>query len=343
MKNKKLHIEALRIVAIILVLLNHSDLFYTFYTNTDNGLTFGASTVISAICKINVPLFMMITGAMLLEKEESWKEIIQKRVLKIVFILLVFSFILYLLKSLVWGTYSFSIADFGTRILKKDIQVSYWYLYEYISILLVLPFIKKMVKGMDKSEFGYFFGLGVVGLVLCNILACFTGVSLPVSVFIHLDSVLYVVLGYYLEHKLREEWYRKQKCKILMGCILGTVVLVVVAICINYAMTGVYSQAVVTLLTPLQTVLVYILLKRFFMDRKISPKGAMIITWLGGCTFGIYLLEYVGQKLFLPLYLGLCEKTFGVLACGIYVSCIYLFSVLLVSVLKKVPYMQKWI
>lgn len=30
--NKKLHIEMLRIIAVVMVVLNHSDLYYTYYT-----------------------------------------------------------------------------------------------------------------------------------------------------------------------------------------------------------------------------------------------------------------------------------------------------------------------
>ena len=38
--NRKLHIEMLRIIAVVMVVLNHSDLYYTYYTNTDSVLTF---------------------------------------------------------------------------------------------------------------------------------------------------------------------------------------------------------------------------------------------------------------------------------------------------------------
>ena len=69
--NKKLHIEMLRIIAVVMVVLNHSDLYYTYYTNTDSVLTFSVSLLLSCICRINVPLFMMITGALLIPKAES--------------------------------------------------------------------------------------------------------------------------------------------------------------------------------------------------------------------------------------------------------------------------------
>ena len=51
--------------------LNHSDLYYTYYTNTDSVLTFSVSLLLSCICRINVPLFMMITGALLIPKPRA--------------------------------------------------------------------------------------------------------------------------------------------------------------------------------------------------------------------------------------------------------------------------------
>ena len=53
--NRKLHIEMLRIMAVVMVVLNHSDLYYTYYTNTDSVLTFSVSLLLSCICRINVP------------------------------------------------------------------------------------------------------------------------------------------------------------------------------------------------------------------------------------------------------------------------------------------------
>ena len=72
---KKIHIEWIRIIAIVLVVVNHSDLYYTFYTNTENEITYIVSLFISSICKANVPLFMMVTGAILLPKEEGFQQI----------------------------------------------------------------------------------------------------------------------------------------------------------------------------------------------------------------------------------------------------------------------------
>lgn len=88
--NKKLHIEMLRIIAVVMVVLNHSDLYYTYFTNTDSVLTFSVSLLLSCICRINVPLFMMITGALLIPKAESWSVIFKKRISRMLVVLVAF-------------------------------------------------------------------------------------------------------------------------------------------------------------------------------------------------------------------------------------------------------------
>ena len=93
--NRKLHIEMLRIIAVVMVVLNHSDLYYTYYTNTDSVLTFSVSLLLSCICRINVPLFMMITGALLIPKAESWSVIFKKRISRMLVVLVAFSALMY--------------------------------------------------------------------------------------------------------------------------------------------------------------------------------------------------------------------------------------------------------
>ena len=68
-KNKEVYIEVLRIVAVFLVIFNHTDGYFLYYSNTENPLTWWFSFLGSVLCRINVPLFVIISGALLLGKE----------------------------------------------------------------------------------------------------------------------------------------------------------------------------------------------------------------------------------------------------------------------------------
>ena len=337
---RKLHIEWIRIVAIIMVVLNHSDLFYTFYTNTDNAITFGSSLLISSICKINVPLFMMITGALLIPKAEDWKIILKKRVVRILIVLFVFSAIIYLLECFLWNQEVFSVIGFIDLFLKGDIQESYWYLYEYIGILLLLPMIGAMARNMDDNTMKYFVSLAMILKVGVAVINYFTGYTVQFDSFIVADSVFYVILGDYLENRIKKyEDVSNTKLVIAGLCsILFTILLVIW----DRKMSGEWHEYILSMFTPLLTISVYMLLKKQCMKLN-ENKIAKIIRFLGSCSFGVYLVERIGQRIFLKIYIWLCDKTFGVLACLIYVMSILALGFIIVGFLRKNKAVRRYI
>lgn len=64
MKKEKVYLEYLRIIACALVIYNHLS-GWTLYIITD-GIPQYIYMILSVITKINVPIFFMITGALLL-------------------------------------------------------------------------------------------------------------------------------------------------------------------------------------------------------------------------------------------------------------------------------------
>ncbi|MDE7206696.1 MAG: acyltransferase family protein, partial [Lachnospiraceae bacterium] len=76
-KRNLLHIEFIRIIAAFFVIFNHTgDKGFFIYSTYDlGGFHYWLALAISIVCKISVPLFFMISGALLLEKEYSLKTI----------------------------------------------------------------------------------------------------------------------------------------------------------------------------------------------------------------------------------------------------------------------------
>ena len=338
--NKKLHLELLRIIAIIMVVLNHSDLFYTFYTNTYNKITFWFSLLVSSVCKINVPLFMVITGILLLPKNESIKTLLKKRVLKTIIILVVFSAVIYLLECFVWQIEVFDIYSFGKKLLRAEIQESYWYLYEYVGILLMLPFLGIMARNLEKDIYQYFIIIGIILKLGVPVMNYFVNIHIPFTSFITIDSVFYILLGYYLENyitedKLEKISYVKLSVSIVF-CILFTAILVL----FHYRKNGQWSQEPLSAVVPLLVILIFILSKKI-CNLIQHEKVTEIIELLGGSVFGVYLIERIGQRVFLAMYLGLCEHTYGIIACSIYVMCILIFGFGMVLAFRSVIRFRK--
>lgn len=98
MQQRKTYIDALRIVAILGVLYNHTNRRgYCLYAFSEARICQDFYIGIATLAATAVPIFFMISGALLLPKKESLKELFQKRILRMVLVLLVFSGIQYVL------------------------------------------------------------------------------------------------------------------------------------------------------------------------------------------------------------------------------------------------------
>ena len=78
--DKKIYFELMRVIAVGLVIFNHID-GYTLY-QVSSGSAQWFYMFLTMITRINVPLFFMISGALLLRKQEEFPLVLKKRVKK---------------------------------------------------------------------------------------------------------------------------------------------------------------------------------------------------------------------------------------------------------------------
>lgn len=147
---KKYYLEAVRITAVLLVMYNHSAPFMSFATQ--HGVQYAVSFFLSLVCKAAVPLFYMVSGALLLGKNESFGELARKRILRIVAVIVIFS-LLYYMKFAVRGQASVSPIRFLLGLPFDVAFLPYWYLYSYLGILVSLPFLRPLAQNMPKNAF----------------------------------------------------------------------------------------------------------------------------------------------------------------------------------------------
>lgn len=346
MKDKKVHLEIIRLLAISLVVFNHTDGYFLYYSTTHNILTYSVSLLFSILCRINVPLFFMVTGALLLDKEESIKELYTKRVMRIAVIIVLFSAVQYVFLGIYKGEMSnLSLMDFFSLVYTGKVVESYWFLYAYLAILMMLPFLRKMAKLMTVEEFHYLFILKIVLGILFRVFGLFTGKGIGIELFILTDSVFYVLAGYYMEKRMKENFYQnrnKEMKKAEVACV-AAVILSIIIVTAMHKNTGVYLEECLTIFTPVIAITVYFMVKSICTRRKLSIRLEKIVIYAGSTVFGIYLIEKLVRRQLLPVYLYLSENTVGILACFCYVTGTLFLAFVYVSILKKIPGIRKWI
>ena len=108
---------------------------------------------VSVFDKFAVPLFLAVSGALLLNRpDEPLKTLWTKRIPRIAASLAAYSLLYYFI-LIVKPDNPFKLTSFLKAMYATNINVFIWYLYLYIAFLAVLPFLRAMVKGLDTKYF----------------------------------------------------------------------------------------------------------------------------------------------------------------------------------------------
>ncbi len=141
--------DFLKIICIILVIINHSHLYIT-----ETGFLFHLfHFILFSFSKIAVPIFIMISGALLLDKNDSFTTILKKRIPRVYFACL-FSSVIGIFFYKLNFVDTFIKVIFGGQI---DVLYFLWYIYIIIILYLLMPFIKKMINKFSKKDYMLFF------------------------------------------------------------------------------------------------------------------------------------------------------------------------------------------
>ncbi|MFR6537483.1 MAG: acyltransferase [Lachnospiraceae bacterium] len=350
MQQRKTYIDALRIVAIFGVLYNHTNRRgYYLYAFSDARICQDFYIGIATLAATAVPIFFMISGALLLPKKESLKELFQKRILKMVLVLLVFSGIQYVL-LLLEECVTFSRKAVVQAVLQDGVIPSYWFLYAYIAYLLLLPILRKVAEVMSKQDYFYLFALlllveGFLPMVLN--LAGIGGTNYFFSIPFLNPIIIYPLLGYYLEQYMKESYYNK-KTNIIVGLCMAVVVLFFIAMTqwrgLPYEEFTTYDKGLYTCsFTMLLDVGIYYFVKYFDLRKQHSMKYDQMLHSMGECAFGIYLIEQPIRERSSFIYDGLSPVIGRFPACIVWVICIFIVAYSIVAILRRIPVVRKLI
>lgn len=195
------YLEFLRILAIFGVLYSH--MYQYVISNQDlyekSKLLYLLWNSMYTISKTAVALFFMISGCLLLGKTEPIAVILRKRVLRMVVVLIVCTFVFYVAMSNDdWSQFSF--LGYLELLFGRGVG-TYWYLYTYIAWLLSLPFLRPIInKEKDNLNlFKYMIFLKIIASVIIPVIEAFSGVSANSNfdiVFVY-DIIFYSVMGFY--------------------------------------------------------------------------------------------------------------------------------------------------
>lgn len=325
MKTKKERIfyyDLLRAFAIIAVIICHVDHFFgplTTQTQVIAQLTF------HDIGDIGVPIFLMISGALLLNREyPSLPQFLKKRFVRIIYPFIFWIFLI--LWQLHYHGYN---TTFMWHVFIGEPSIT-WYFWTLIGIYLFIPVLNSFIKEYELKGAEYFLAIWFITMILKTFNAY------PLWSYFNLDMfagfIGYPVLGYYLANK-------KFKLNDKIMCILGSIILIIslaVFVYLNYTHFGLIRY--LNLPNMFMGVGLFILI--MYLDKlnafnKIKDNfiGKAIIS-LSVCSYGMYFSHVIVVKA-----LSYHNPGSNLLFPAMFVLIVFL-SWLLPYVLSKIPYVK---
>lgn len=299
-KGKYLFLEFLRIFASFWVIYNHTGSYGYSHYLSEYGLLRWIDLFLSCLCKISVPLFLMISGAILLGKEEPISALFYKRVSRILELILVVCIAQYLY----WGTlrsYEFSITHFLEKAL-FSYEICTYYLWLYLGLLLTLPALRLIAKRRD--VICYLCILALVFMVIIPLMVY----KLNLGAFVMNDYTpifcsiyIYPLIGYYINTLSEEHFSRKNLIILAVAAIL--------AILLSMAIKQEYALEYHTEFTSFEGVLggvaaIFVFYALKFMFRKIAfpiwVKNAILI--IAPTSLGVFLLSSILMWKIIKIY-----------------------------------------
>ncbi len=352
---KRCDIELMRILAAYFVVFNHTrpDGFLLFTYHELGSLAFWVDLFISVFCKLAVPLFFMISGALLLNRDpEPLGRLWKHRILKMALLLLFWSFFYYLL-SIHQNNVAFRFMDFARTFYESEWNYAFWYLYAYVAMLISLPLLQRFAKALSNKEYLYLFALYV-----------FLAAVLPMAEYllwqgnhtvnssfnltwICSNIFIFPLCGYFLEHRIKEKWTSKR----LLLLWLINVVTILISCAMTYykiKITGLCdegnSQTFFSSFVIFNSSAVYVTCQQLFIKHKAPEWVEKCIQTVGGCTFGVYLLHILFMTTktsqIVVVLREQCHLGYMISAL-LYSLAIFLICFAVTFLLKKIPIIKK--
>ena len=343
----KYYLDFLRIFAILCIIYNHTNSRgYFLYADTINPVYKFLSMMLGCLISVGVPIFFMISGALLLQKEESFTTLFRNRVVRILLVLFLFSILQYLFRANLYHD-TLSVSSFIKEFLTADIIPSYWFLYAYLIYLLILPFLRKLVLLLQPRDMIYLLILFILSEGVLPLCLLSTNITLTPYLNIPLVNqiIFYPLFGYCIDQMPLSKLQNK---KYLGASRLAAIGSLLIMSGVSYA-RNLPAKSFTTfdhgLLTGAFSGICAICI--FYWAKlhitSIAPQSihAKVILALSSCTFGVYLLESLIRIPTRSFEISLAKSIGDFPACLLWVCFIFLITSAITFLLKCIPGIKK--
>lgn len=363
MGNREAYLDQLRVIAIISIICCHVTAGFII-KNTDlmlHSKTFYAILLVNSGRFIGVPLFVMISGALLINKNYSLSTFVKKRFNR-VFVPFIFWAIIFILFS-VFVLKTDLTSDLIIKVffgLKGSIGTILWFIWMLFIVYIAIFIINKLLEyAKSKSYEKQCINALVFVSIICYIIYNFVPVPFEMISYYCL-FIPYAILGYYLTHtefnniKIANFNLTAKKIVIctfalsVVGYLYFVLTVYLKCMALNKFFSASYFYWVVIIVNcSLLLLFRYLPQSDGFVSKKISGflssgNVAKAILSMSLCSYGIYFVHYLILNYLEKFYLySVNYINHPMLWIPVLVVGIFLISWFVIWIMSKIPYINK--
>ena len=289
---RKEWISNLRVIATVSVIVLHVASTVLYKYNSEPHSIWWIGNIYDSLVRFSVPVFLMVTGSLLLGKSESYPLFLKKKFVRIIlpFIFWTSIYIIYnFIEPPQFSTRGVNQSDLSWVFQQFREGSSYhlWYIYMLMGVYLSIPLISLWTAKTKKKNMGYFLIIWAVLLIVYSSELAVTNFIWDIRYIV--GYLGYAVLGYYLT-------LIKTKNKTITWLAIFTFItsvsITAYGTFYGTAPTGGFEKYYYAYLTPnvlLMSVSVFLIAKNV----NLKPKGILLLVrnLVDKNSYGIYLVH----------------------------------------------------
>ena len=338
-KKRIYYLDILRVIACLAVIMIHSSCDYVMYKTTN--FNFWVGDIFDGFARIGVPLFVMISGTLLLdEKYDYSKEKLIKHIKKMIMFFVFWSFIYCLLFNIIGQVFILHKNLSISKIINAFVQGYYhlWYIYLIIGLYLILPLLRLWVNNKNKKYVEYFIVLSMIFnflipqlIIIGNCYGnAFIGINDIICSKLCLQYVggftTYFILGWYINN------YEIKHKKLIY--LLGTAGVLISIIGTYILETGFYGNLSLNVLLYTSAIFIFV--------KNIKVKENKLVLFISKYSLGIYAIHaifiYILNKALLRI-----NFTNALINIPVVFILTFILSTICAYMISKIPFLKKFV
>jgi surface polysaccharide O-acyltransferase-like enzyme len=291
--------------------------------------------------RVCVPLFFMVSGFLLLQKQEPLGFYFSKRFKKLLVPIIFWSLFFILWKNIVENGELPKFEQFYSLLLKPS-YYHLWFLYALIGIYLFVPILRIVTNSTDNKLLVYYCLIWFLAVSVIPFIEKVIGVDSKIDLHSISGYIGYLVLGYILGKKTIS-------LKVFIFSVAIYLLMVIFTASGTYYLTlsndGKFSDYLYSYLAPntiIAAISCFILIKYVAINSAVFNNTTLLkmVKKLSACSFGIYLIHPVFIYLFKTGSIGLELSAFSgdpLLFIPLTSLIVFLLSFFMVLFIKKIP------